>query len=434
MKALMQSSSLHIVIDANRVRPVLEGFVASRWPEARLRSVHVPRVMPKKSGEIVIQYELGYHAQDESIFVPHILFAQYSPDGLDRPVHSPNRAVWNEDFRLLLWPFPIDPELDHLGLLCNSEEFHQTYDAELENVGFSHVIMGTPAEVLGYRLGRRCVARVRWRDRLGRRPAPFPKNDIVIKMGRRRQTLALWTRWRQLEHEGFSHNSSDGIGMPKSLFLHSDTGALFQEYNREVSVHDQIGCDDFAFHCGKAALALSKLHGSRVPGLANYSAADELGHLQWLTTITAQTFPAVAISVANKLRRLIETVATDDPGEYTTAHRDFYDKQVLSGESKTVLLDCDTLAMSDPALDYGNFIAHLHLRAHQHEEHAASILDGAAQFKESYREHSKAFRSRASWWIRASLLRLACIYIWRPRWHNLGVVLSEIDHDVLSEV
>lgn len=434
MKTLTHPLPLQRAIDTDHMQPVLDEFVAIHWPEAKLRSVQVPRVIPKKSGEVVIQFELKYYPQYESRLVPHVLYAQYLPNGLNRKCNATPKPVWHEELKLLIWPFPSDPELDHLSLLCDAEAFHNTYDANLENVGYSNVIMGTPAAVLGYRLGRRCIARVSWQDRVNGRPAPFPKNDIVVKMARRRQTLALWTRWRQLEHEGFSYNSTDGIGMPKSLFLHSDTGALFQDFAHEASVHDLIGCDDLPFHCGKAALALAKLHGSRIPGLVPYTMVEEVDHLQWLTMITGQSFPIVALNLAEKLNELVKSTPADNPGAYVTAHRDFYDKQVLSGDSKTVLLDCDTLALADPALDYGNFVAHLCWRAQQHPEYTSSISEGAAQFKESYNGHSTDFLGRASWWTKAALLRLACIYTWRPRWHHHGLALAEIDHGSLCEV
>lgn len=434
MKTMTPASPLNRAIDADHMQLVLDEFIATYWPDAELQSVQVPRVIPKKSGEVVIQYELTYYPQDESRFLPHTLFAQFLPNGLNRKCDAAKKPVWYEELKLLIWPFPSDPELDHLSLLCDAERFHDTYDADLENVGYSSVSMGTPAVVLGYRLGRRCVARVRWQDRVSGHPASFPKNDIVVKMARRRQTLALWTRWRQLEHEGLSHNSTDGIGMPKSLFLHSDTGALFQDYAHEPSVHDLIGCEDLPFHCGKAALTLAKLHASHIPGLAPYTTAEEMDHLHWLTAITGQSFPIVALDLAGKLNELIKSAPADNPGVYVTAHRDFYDKQVLSGELKTVLLDCDTLTLADPALDYGNFVAHLCWRAQQHPEHAASITEAVAQFKEIYTVHSRDFCGRALWWTKAALLRLACIYTWRPRWHHHGVTLAEIDHGSLCEV
>lgn len=428
MTTLTYPLPLQRITDAEQMRAVFDELIGLRWPEAKLRSIHIPRVIPKKSGEIVIQYELLYHPLNESCFAPRMLYAQYLPLGLKDSPDASRQSVWIKDLRLLIWLFPGDPELDHLGLLCDPERFHAAYDVDLENVGYSHMAMGTPAEVLGYRLGRRCVARVSWQDRVKGLSPQFPKNDIVIKMARKRQTLALWTRWRQLEHEGFSHNSSDGIGMPKSLFLHSDTGALFQDFAHETSIHELIGSERFASHCERASLTLAKLHQCRISGLVPYSMAEELSQLRWLTDITGQAFSSVALNLSHKLDDLVTSAPTDDRRAYTTAHRDFYDKQVLSGDSRTVLLDCDTLALADPALDYGNFIAHLFWRAQQHSEHAASIVEGITRFRAAYTNDSIEFQNRASWWTRAALLRLACIYTWRPRWHNYGITLADIDH------
>lgn len=434
MKTLTHHSPLQQAIDAEYMHAILEEFVNTHWPGIRPLEIRVPRVIPKKTGEVVIQYELGYDSTNGVSVAPRVLFAQFQPGSTKQAQELTGTFTWCEDLNLTIWAFPSDPELDHLGLLCDPELFHDAYDSALDNVGYSDMRMGTAAELLGYRLGRRFVARVRWQNRIDGTPARFPKNDIVVKMSRRRQSLALWTRWRQLEHEGFAHNSADGIGMPKSLFMHSDTGALFQDYAHEPSVHDSLRTEAFPFHCGRAASTLAKLHASRITGLTPYTVTEELNQLQWLSTMTGQTFPGVAQNLSQKLQELSKTAPTDNPSAYVTAHRDFYDKQVLSGDKKTVLLDCDTLALADPALDYGNFTAHLAWRALQHPECAASIKDGIAQFQACYANHSLDFRNRAIWWTKATLLRLACIYSWRPRWHQLGVTLSEIDHGPLCKV
>lgn len=431
MNTLTHHSTLQRTIDADFMRGVLEEFASIHWPDVRLRTVAVLRVIPKKTGEVVIQYELSYYSSNGPCLAPRLLYAQYQPSSMEEYRKSEGKFARYDDLNLIVWAFPSDPELDHLSLLSDVEQFHRTYDTNLENVGYSHVIMGTPAEVLGYRLGRRCVARVRWQDRADGGPARFPKNDIVIKMARRRQSLALWTRWRQLEHEGFSNDSADGIGMPKSLFLHSGTGALFQDYAHEASIHDSIQSTALPFHCGRAAMTLAKLHASHIPGLTPYSLIEELERLRWLTAITGQAFPIVALNLTRKLDDLIAVAPADYPSAYVTTHRDFYDKQVLSGEKKTVLLDCDTLALADPALDYGNFVAHLHWRGLQYPDCAGLILEGIAQFRDEYVDHSIEFHNRALWWTKATLLRLACIYSWRPRWHHLGVELADRDHESL---
>jgi len=120
--------------------------------------------------------------------------------------------------------------------------------------------------------------------------------------------------------------------------------------------------------------------------------------------------------------RLDVGVVADAP--IATCHRDFHDKQILYDGDRSVLLDCDTLAMADPALDLGNFIAHLQWRTHQSPNHSDQLAQGTRAFRRAYGAMDDGTQKRAGWWSAATLLRLACLYTWRPRWrHAVPAVL-----------
>ena len=77
---------------------------------------------------------------------------------------------------------------------------------------------------------------------------------------------------------------------------------------------------------------------------------------------------------AARLSRVLsacEALATGLPDTKPgTLHRDFYPEQVLVDGERLYLLDLDLCALGDPALDIGNFAAHL-------REHALRVLSDA---------------------------------------------------------
>ncbi|MCJ1696058.1 hypothetical protein MT349_09695 [Rathayibacter caricis] len=102
------------------------------------------------------------------------------------------------------------------------------------------------------------------------------------------------------------------------------------------------------------------------------------------------------------------------------AHRDLHDKQLLaSDDGRLALLDLDTAARAEAALDLGNLRAHLRLRTAQGLLSAASaaaataIVDRAAERAGAPPHRLEAYES-------AARLRLACLYLFRPAWRSLA--------------
>ncbi len=105
-------------------------------------------------------------------------------------------------------------------------------------------------------------------------------------------------------------------------------------------------------------------------------------------------------------------------------HRDFYDKQVFwdktgSGAEADGLLDFDTLAVGEAALDLANALVHFELRALQGTCSPELAQAAAAALVTGYAPDS-AVRGRMQVYANATRLRLACVYACRPA----GISLS----------
>ena len=162
---------------------------------------------------------------------------------------------------------------------------------------------------------------------------------------------------------------------------------------------------------------LRTLHAAPRPsGVHLHDAAREARVVTDATTAIAPYAPELArraTRAAVAAARRLTDLAVPTP---VPVHRDLHDKKVLlTPGGRLGLLDFDTLALGDPALDLGNLLAHLELRALQHrctpadtERLAAALLDG-------YHAGSH-IRRRAAAYAQATRVRLACVYALRPAW------------------
>lgn len=107
------------------------------------------------------------------------------------------------------------------------------------------------------------------------------------------------------------------------------------------------------------------------------------------------------------------------------SHRDLHDKQLLwDAAAGPGLLDADTACLADPALDLGNLRAHALWRARQGvwtAERAATVLTRLREAGARAGVPSAATHL----YERAALLRLGCVYAFRPAWHEEAARLRQ---------
>lgn len=110
-------------------------------------------------------------------------------------------------------------------------------------------------------------------------------------------------------------------------------------------------------------------------------------------------------------------------GALTLAHRDLHDKQIFFTSSSATpevgLLDFDTLAQAEPALDLANLSVHADLRERQglwSPDHAAVVRSTVLTCADALNVPVSRLRAYA----RSSTVRLACVYAYRPPWQDLA--------------
>ncbi|CAN5359699.1 hypothetical protein BH20ACT9_BH20ACT9_00700 [soil metagenome] len=127
----------------------------------------------------------------------------------------------------------------------------------------------------------------------------------------------------------------------------------------------------------------------RRPRVALYSHDTQgLGHVRRNLAVSgalAASDPAPELLLISGAREARARLA-GPPGPPVMVHRDFYDKQAFVGnDGRVELLDFDTLARGEAALDVANALAHVELRVLQARLARPAADRVAAAFLEGYR-------------------------------------------------
>ena len=170
--------------------------------------------------------------------------------------------------------------------------------------------------------------------------------------------------------------------------------------------------------------ALADLHSTPQPrAIRAHHAEDEVKMLRGWIDRTSAFVP--------RLRHLLDAAgnvyAALNAGTSPPAllHRDFYDKQVFADAHNSIgILDFDTLAIGEAALDLANALVHFELRALQ-ARCAPDQGRAATEALLAGYSPSPQVLHRLMAYADAARLRLACVYAFRPHWSALPALLVE---------
>jgi hypothetical protein len=163
---------------------------------------------------------------------------------------------------------------------------------------------------------------------------------------------ALW-------ENGFHGDSEDGLSVPEPLGIIEPWRMWLQRW-----VPGQPATNVLSTQPGlpeKIATLAHKLHTHSVPTNKTHTITDELQILGDCLRDFAQQQPQWQGKIQGFItqsERLGQVLASQ-PLPITTIHRDFYPDQILVDGDRLWLVDLDLYCQGDPAVDLGNFIAHM---------------------------------------------------------------------------
>lgn len=281
-------------------------------------------------------------------------------------------------------------------------------------------------EVLKYKPGRRCVLAytVAGRQRDSGQPV---WQRVIGKVFRDERGQHLHAVQQRLWLDGFGPAAGDHIGVARSLGYVREMRMQVQAQAAGATLNQLVAESPITATMPGCAAALAKLHaagaslaaaGRNGVTLGTYDLSREVAALETYARELAQRAPERAAEVARLHSRLEAWAATLPAApEQVPVHRDFYYSQVLVDGPQLTLIDLDLLAWGDPAIDVGNFTAHLAFLGLDLLGNADALAGDRQLFLRAYdgfRPLDTGFRQRWAFYEAATWFRLVNVAAARP--------------------
>jgi hypothetical protein len=242
------------------------------------------------------------------------------------------------------------------------------------------------ARVVRHRPGRRCVIEYRFDpiDASSGRSSQWVFAKLRARGADLRTHRLLEAFWKAGFRPGAERNTAvpEPIGVVPELHMTIQRGVpgkLATELATGPSAVEVMG---------RIAEALHDLHFAEIPARRSHTLADELRILDEQLRATTQVHPEWSQRIERILRACERLASRLRPSPIRGIHRDFYPEQVIVDGAQLTLLDLDLYAAGDPALDIGNFVAHLTEEALRCYGDPDALSEPQRALEERYRELS----------------------------------------------
>lgn len=399
----------------------------------RLVDCQVLRVHPRSSEQFVVDYALRLSgAEGESVerFFGEVVTgdAEARSEHVVARLRKPRRGQFTDqgaadrfaaipELGLVLRPYGFDERLPGLASFYAPNTLLSLMNQNLPpSQGPVETVSG---EILGHRLGKRCIVRLRGEAGPEAR-AGSQGVSLILKFYKSRSNKdrhvagameSLWAR-------GF--DGAKGPRIPRLAAHVPAWKAVLMEDIPGIPLPDLAGRDLFA-GMAAAGRSLAKLHSCPLELPARHGVDEETAILELWSGLASGVRTDLGAALSHSVAEARAALDTCRDFEPALLHRDFYEKQILMKGPQAVLIDFDTLCLGDPALDLGNFIAHLRLAVLQGGT-ACGDLEEAFLSGYGQRDSGDFGRRRAAY-TKSTLLRLACIYAFSTRWRHLSEAL-----------
>lgn len=276
---------------------------------------------------------------------------------LDRAIRRTSRASFRQPKVEDDFGITGDPGLPFVGPALETTVVENQFRALPRLAGPGGSVSVQRIRVLRHKAGRRCLIQYDLSLPRGDRSHEFA--TILGKIRARGLDISTYRLSDTLWKAGFDAESSDGISIPEPVGCIPSLNMWLQRSVPGVPCTDLLLGANGVFVARRAAEALHKLHRSGSPPQRHHTMADELRILRQKLPLVAPTRPGLS----RRLGRIVEACdaigASVPETQPCPIHRDLHPDNLIVDGNRVYLLDLDLYCLGDPALDAGNFIAHV---------------------------------------------------------------------------
>ena len=273
-----------------------------------------------------------------------------------RPAKPPRRAFAADDEVQVSDPFGLrhQPEAAFLaGALDPWEAAERLAPLVAPFAGNARVHL-REIRVVRVKPQRRCLIAYQWQT-IGSSPAR--SITVLGKVRFKGLDGSVWRLQKSLWQAGFDDTSEDGVSIPAPVGVVERWRMWLQRQVDGTSSTVLLADSNGPGLARRIADAIHKLHRSGPPPRRRHTLEDELRILQVRLAVIAEQ----RADLAHRLARIIDACRHLAVPHLPPCpiHRDFYADHVLVAGDRLHLLDLDLYCEGNPALDVGNFCAHL---------------------------------------------------------------------------
>ena len=417
--------TLESAVDAEKMIERLRMRSREIWEDERkLEKVVTPRVIAHHDGAVTIQYHTLTLAPDSGAPLSEVLCGLWFPEPeLAKRSYEKlqGRAVLFDDLQLVLPVFPCDPSLPALMKLQRFEP-----DREIQGESYRYLLRLADGgeflirKVVAYRFGKRCVLEGLYR------PVDGPGRPAYCKCVRPKKLAEMKLAQSQIGAWLKSTPHQYRFRAPEILFDDLDAGVIISEAVTSPLLYNLLSEPRFPVASHAAGSVLRALHNTPLESETVRSLTVEVEESKKRIEALERIMPELGRRLQESLAELCGRIPAEIDEASLISHGDYYDKQVMYQEGSVCVIDVDRVEKADPALDVGNFLAHLALRGIQLHGAPGIFQDAEQEFMRGYEAVSDSFRQRIAWWRCMSLLRLVGVYAVRPGWRAIVPSIFEL--------
>jgi hypothetical protein len=259
--------------------------------------------------------------------------------------------------------FSADELMPFAAEALNPEVAEEALTAALKSESREEQGRLTRIEVLRHKRGRRALIAYQ-----------FERRTVLGKVRAKGLDGKTFQLVRELGERGFGENAPDGISVPRALGYIKHWNMWLQAHVSGTPVETHLLSGNHSVLASRIAAAAAKLHATPLVIQRAHTFDDELKILRERLSAASAQQPQLAPRILAVLAACERSAQQLAAPLARLIHRDFYPAQILVEPSRVWLLDLDLCSMGDPALDIGNFVAHV-------EELSLRTFGDAARWK-----------------------------------------------------